>query len=127
MKTIVFVTGNPYKFEVAQKSFENSDINIVQQEIETPEIQSTDVKEIASYSAKWAAEKLGKPVVLTDAGYYIKTLNGFPGPFIKYINKWLTAEDVLKLRSILKKAKSRSSSQQTLLLEALIFQTFPML
>ena len=97
MKTIVYVTGNPYKFQVAQKSFENSDINVVQQEMETPEIQSTDVKEIASYSAKWAAEKLGKPVVLTDAGYYIKALNGFPGPFIKYINQWLTAEYILKL------------------------------
>ena len=34
---------------------------------------------------------------MSDAGYYIEALNGFPGPFIKYINQWLTAEDLLRL------------------------------
>ncbi len=32
-----------------------------------------------------------------DRGFYIEGLNGFPGPFIKYINKWLTPEQVLSL------------------------------
>ncbi|MBI2103491.1 non-canonical purine NTP pyrophosphatase [Candidatus Woesebacteria bacterium] len=97
MKQIIFVTGNKYKFEVAQKTLEGTDIKLIQQKIETPEIQSTDVKEIAAFSAKWATEKLKKPVALTDAGYYIEALNGFPGPFIKYINQWLTSEDLLRL------------------------------
>lgn len=97
MKQIVFVTGNKYKFEIAQKVLENSNIELVQQKIDTPEIQSTDVEEIASYSAKFAAEKLEKPVALTDAGWYINSLNGFPGPFIKYVNQWLSSEDILKL------------------------------
>ena len=72
-------------------------LEIVQENIETPEIQSTDVSEIAAFSAKWAANKLGKPVVLTDVGYYIEALNGFPGPFIKYINKWLSSGDLIRL------------------------------
>ena len=97
MKQIIFVTGNSYKFEIAQKVLKNTGIELIQHKIETPEIQSAQVKEIASYSAKFAAKKLGKPVVLTDAGYYIEALNGFPGPFIKYINQWLTPEDLLKL------------------------------
>lgn len=97
MKTIVFVTGNPYKFEVARKVLEKSGIKVVQEKIETPEIQSTNLTEIAIFSAKSAAEKLGKPVALTDAGYFIEALNGFPGPFIKYINKWLTSDDLLRL------------------------------
>lgn len=34
---------------------------------------------------------LGKPtlnqsVVVMDVGYYIEAINGFPGPFIKYLN-----------------------------------------
>lgn len=95
--TIIFVTGNNYKFQVAQKVLEERGVDLIQQKIETPEIQSTEVSEIASFSAKWAAQKLNKPVVLTDAGYYIQALNGFPGPFIKYINQWLTSQDLLKL------------------------------
>lgn len=97
MKTIIFVTGNSYKFQIAQKVLESRGLRVIQKKLATPEIQSTDVVEIASFSAKWAAGKLGKPVVLTDAGYYIEALNGFPGPFIKYINIWLTPQDLLKL------------------------------
>jgi XTP/dITP diphosphohydrolase len=97
MKIITFVTGNLYKFEVAKKTLEKTDVELVQEKLETPEIQSTDVVEIASYSAKWACEKLGKPVALTDVGWYIEALNGFPGPFIKFINQWLTADDLIKL------------------------------
>lgn len=97
MRSVYFVTGNPFKLEIARKVLEKSGIRVVQEKLETPEIQSTDPVEIASFSARWAAEKLNKPIVLTDAGYYIRALNGFPGPFIKYINQWLTAEDLLRL------------------------------
>lgn len=97
MKTISFVTGNQYKLQVAQEALGKMGIKVVQEKLETPEIQSADVAEISSFSARWAADKLGKPVVLTDVGYYIEALNGFPGPFIKYINKWLTSVDLLKL------------------------------
>ena len=97
MKSLVFVTGNPYKFEVAKKALEPTGIEITQEKLETPEIQSTDVSEVASFSAKWAADKLGKPVVVSDSGYYIEALNGFPGPFIRYANEWLGVGDILRL------------------------------
>lgn len=94
---IVFVTGNEYKFEVAKKALEGLDVELIQHDLETPEIQSMEVEEVASFSAKWASHQLQKPVVLTDAGYYIEALRGFPGPFIKFTNKWLTAQDYLNL------------------------------
>ena len=97
MKAITVVTSNPYKFQIAQKVLKSKGLKVIQEKLETPEIQSIDVVEIASFSAKWAAGKLGKPVTLTDAGYYIEALNGFPGPFIKYINIWLTSQDLLRL------------------------------
>lgn len=97
MKQIIFVTGNKYKFEVAQEVLKDTDIKLIQQKIETPEIQSAEVEEIAAYSAKFAAEKLGRPVALTDAGWYINALNGFPGPFVKFINNWLSSNDLIKL------------------------------
>ena len=97
MKKIVFITSNPHKFEVAQRSLAQIGYEVVKEELEVPEIQSLEVREIASFSAKWASDKLNKPVALMDAGYYIETLNGFPGPFIKYINRWLSSNDLLKL------------------------------
>jgi len=94
---IIFVTGNKYKVDVARKSLVGSGIELVQKKMETPEIQSGSVEEIAAFSAKWAADSLNKPAVVSDGGCYIEALNGFPGPFIKYINKWLSAENMINL------------------------------
>jgi len=97
MKKIIYVTGNSLKFEVAQNAIKGSDFSLIRQDLDVPEMQSENVEEIALFSAKWASDYLQRPVAVTDAGYYIATLNGFPGPFIKFINKWLTAEDILNL------------------------------
>lgn len=94
---INFVTGNNYKFQIAKEVLKDTKIKLIQKKLDVPEIQSLDVIKIASYSAKWAAKKLNEPVAVTDAGYFIESLNGFPGPFLKYTNRWFTADDYLKL------------------------------
>lgn len=96
-KEIIFVTGNKYKFQVAQRSLTSSGFKLVQKKLETPEIQSDSVEKVAAFSARWTADILKKPVAVSDGGCYIEALNGFPGPFIKYINKWLSASDLLNL------------------------------
>jgi XTP/dITP diphosphohydrolase len=95
--TLIYVTGNKTKFEVAAKVFANTEITLLQEKLDTPEIQSKSVQEVATYSAKWASKKLNKPVIVTDAGFYIQALNGFPGPFIKYVNEWFSAKDYINL------------------------------
>ena len=97
MKQVAYVTGNTLKFTIAKKALEGTGIDLVQEKLETPEIQSENGEEVAAFSAKLASEKLSKPVIVSDFGIYIEALNGFPGPFIKYINHWLTSEDLLKL------------------------------
>ena len=94
---ITFITGNQLKFDAAVLALKGSQVELVRKELEVPEIQSTSVEDIASFSAQWASQKLSESVVVTDAGYFITALNGFPGPFIKYINQWLTPQDLLKL------------------------------
>lgn len=97
MINLIFVTGNQKKLEQAKLALTGYEIELTNQKIETPEIQETDVRKIAEFSAKYASDKLQKPVVVTDAGYYIKALNGFPGPFIKFVNQWFKPEDLLRL------------------------------
>ena len=97
MLKIHFVTGNAGKWEIAKDIFAKYGLELIQTNMETPEIQSTDVKEVAAYSARYAAQKLNAPVIKSDVGYYITALNGFPGPFIKYINGMLSSEDLLHL------------------------------
>lgn len=87
MNSIFFITGNAYKFQIAQEALAGDGIELIQKELETPEIQSISIEEIASFSANWASNLLKESVIVSDAGYYIEAFNGFPGPFIKYINK----------------------------------------
>lgn len=96
---INFVTTNTLKFEIAQTFFEKleGDYVLAQRAIDTPEIQDSSVEKIALQSAIWAAKETGEPCIKLDVGFFIASLNGFPGPFVKYINEWLSQEDVLNL------------------------------
>lgn len=66
-------------------------------ELETPEIQSFDNKEIARFSAKYIAELIKKPVIVTDVWYFFHGLNDFPWPYIKRMNHRFDAEQILLL------------------------------
>lgn len=97
MKKIYYVTENEMKIAVARNSLEPHGFEVEQIKMETPEIQDINPSEVAKYSAKYAAEKLGKPVIKCDAGFSIEVLNGFPGAFLKYFNQCLSAEKICHL------------------------------
>ena len=96
IKTMILVTGNKFKLAVAQEYLKP--IKVLGKKINNlPEIQHRDVREIAKFSAEWAANKLNKPVITKDTGFYIKSLNGFPGPYIRYCDEHIGADGLLKL------------------------------
>lgn len=97
MKTLYFVTTNNYKFEKIIKFFSLESINIKQLKKETPEIQAENNQLVAAGSAKWAADQYNLPVMKEDIGLYIKELNGFPGPYLSQIEKWIGADGFLNL------------------------------
>lgn len=61
------------------------------------EVQSDNIAHIASEKAKQAYEIIKKPLFVNDAGWYITALSGFPGPYMKYMNDWLKAKDILDM------------------------------
>ena len=97
MIEVVFNTGNEGKWKIAKEVFSQYGVSLGREKIDTPEIQALKVEDVASYSAAVAAKECAKPVIKSDVGYYIKALNGFPGPYIKFINQWLESEDILRL------------------------------
>jgi len=86
MKTIYFVTGNENKYREVKNIIGDS-FDLQRVDVDTVEIQSASLMEISKAKAKSAYEQTGKPVVVEDVGFYIKALNGFPGPFIKFVEK----------------------------------------
>ena len=81
---ITYVTNNWAKIESAKQALAPLGYKIENIKIDTPEIQADDVTEVAKYSAKWAAEKLKKPVLKNDTGLFVNSLKGFPGVYTHY-------------------------------------------
>lgn len=96
---IYLVTTNYKKILTAQKALSKYNINleVLKLDYEVPEIQSFSVEEIAQFSAKYVADKENKSVFVSDVAFFIESLNGFPGPFMKQVNHYLTTDDILKL------------------------------
>jgi XTP/dITP diphosphohydrolase len=94
-----FVTGNKLKFDIAQAFFAplSDNFKLYQLTIDVPEIQADTVQEVAIFSAQEAVRMVGEPCIVSDAGLMIEALNGFPGPFLKYVNTWLGIEGYLNL------------------------------
>ena len=97
MRTIYFVTTNSYKFSFFMKAVKIDGVRVKRLGLETPEIQASTCTEVAKFSAKWAAEKTGKPVVKEDVGIFLNGVGGFPGPYTKHFEDCCGADGMLKL------------------------------
>jgi len=94
---LYFVTSNKPKVTHARLILDKENILFGVKELPITEIQSISIEEIAIHKAKEAFKILQQPLIVKDDGWFVEALNGFPGPFMKYINNWLTVDDVLNL------------------------------
>jgi|Deesub1362B_J571_1020462.scaffolds.fasta_scaffold06927_3 XTP/dITP diphosphohydrolase len=97
MKEIFFATSNKNKYLEAKAILENFNIKVKWLKGKYPEIQAESLEEIAAFTAKWVAEKTKKKVFVEDAGLFIQTLNGFPGPYSSYVYQTIGNTGILKL------------------------------
>ena len=108
---INFITGNPQKVAIAQAAL-GTGFQIVPRDLDIPELQSMSLQEIALDSAYKALQIVKEPLMLTDSGFFIDGLNGFPGPFVKWTNKTLTNHDFLAM--LLNKSTRRAHTEDCL-------------
>ncbi|MDH5532993.1 MAG: hypothetical protein OEX81_01025 [Candidatus Pacebacteria bacterium] len=95
--TITLLTGNHFKIETAQLALKPFSINVVGHKTNLAEIQDNNVINIAKDMAVQEAKNLNKPVIREDHGFAIETLNNFPGPYMSFVEKTLSAQQVLNL------------------------------
>jgi XTP/dITP diphosphohydrolase len=97
MEPILFCTGNNVKLRTAETICAKYGIKVTQIRLDIPEIQAPDGQTVARDKALRAFEALQKPVVIADDSWLIPGLKGFPGPYMKDVNGWLSEEDWLNL------------------------------
>lgn len=71
-----------------------------------PEIQSNNIELISIEKSKSAYSIAKAPVLIEDDGLFIKSLNGFPGPYSSFIFDTIGNKGVLKLMKGIKVRKA---------------------
>lgn len=94
---LYFISSNNHKFKNAEHFLLPLGIEIEQKSVEVDEIQATTIERVALDKADKVFEILQKPLISTDHGWFIPGLNGFPGPYMKFMNDWLTPQNFLDL------------------------------
>lgn len=100
MKELIYLTTNKYKLREAEiylKDKYGFDLKAMNPDFEIYEIQAETCGEVAAFSAKYAADKLGKPCLKSDTGLYIDALGGLPGPYNHYFDVQIGPEKFLEL------------------------------
>ena len=105
---VLFVSSNKNKFYEAKKILFKDDINLGFFKTSLKEIQANSLKEIAAQKADEAFRRIQKPLIIEDAGLFIESLNGFPGPFSSYVFKTIGNLGILRLVKTNRKAKFQS-------------------
>ena len=96
-RIIFFVTENVHKFNEARALLAKYEIATAMLRIKAAEIQDDELENIARTSALEASRKSGLPLIVEDAGLFIRALNGFPGPYSSYVYKTIGNKGILKL------------------------------
>ncbi|HDQ05782.1 MAG TPA: XTP/dITP diphosphatase [Candidatus Bathyarchaeota archaeon] len=96
-KVAYFVTSNIHKFLEARNVLSEYNIATAKLRVEAVEIQDDSLENIAKYSVQDAVKNCGLPVFVEDAGLFIEALNGFPGPYSRYVYDTVGLDGILKL------------------------------
>jgi len=90
---IYFITGNKDKFEEASKIIDN----LEQLDLDLPEIQELDPKEIIREKLNEALKHQEGEFIVDDTSLHLDCLNGLPGPLIKWFMDRLGRQGVYDL------------------------------
>ena len=93
MTPFVLVTSNRGKIAEARLAM-GTDLEAV--ELDLPEIQSLDYLEVVRAKADEAWRRLGRPLVVEEAGLDLAALDGFPGPLVKWMLQAVGAEGLAR-------------------------------
>lgn len=84
MKEICFVTSNIGKVETARQNLKNFDIDVLNVNLNIEELKINDIELICKDKVMQAYQKVQRPVITLDAGFYIPNFPNnpnFPGAF----------------------------------------------
>ena len=97
MKKIFFATTNKGKVNTVSKILSDFNIEVIPESLDLPEPRTDDIKQIAKSKVLFAFDKIKKPVIAIDAGFFVHSIGGFPKAFVNFALKTIGVNGILKL------------------------------
>jgi XTP/dITP diphosphohydrolase len=96
-RVVFFATNNVNKFNEARQVLAEYRIAVGMLRAKSLEVQSDSLEEIAKSSVIDAFGKARLPLIVEDAGLFVETLGGFPGPYAAYVYRTIGNAGLLRL------------------------------
>ena len=110
-EVVWLVTANLHKYREVREILKDHNLAVgMLKSVDAVEIQDDDIKRIAAASALDAVKKSRLSTVVEDAGLFIDTLNGFPGPYSSFVFRTIGNEGILKLMRMVTDRSARFRS-----------------
>lgn len=109
-QVIILATNNINKFNEVREVLSKYGLSVGMLRVKAVEIQGDTLEEIAEESAKDAFRRCNLPVLVEDAGLFIDSLHGFPGPYAAYVYRTIGNIGLLKLLRNINNRKARFKS-----------------
>jgi len=91
------VTTNENKFREAALIAKEFGVELEWERRSYTEIQADSLEEIVGFGVEEVCREIGDPCFAEDAGLFIDALNGFPGPYSKFVFLTIGNRGILKL------------------------------
>lgn len=108
LSDLFFVSSNKHKFDEAKNIVSKFGLQLRFLKSSLQEIQADTLEEIARHKAIQAFSYYSKPVIVEDTGLFIKSLNGFPGPYSSYVFATIGNAGIIRLLDTQRDAVFRS-------------------
>lgn len=96
---ITLVTGNPNKLRELS-DLAPAALGFTSAALDLEEIQSLDLHVILRHKLRQAYAHVGSPVIVEDVAAELASLNGLPGPFVKFFEQQLGRGALYKLSKV---------------------------
>ncbi len=87
------VTGNPNKLDEAKRIL---DLELESVAIDLPELQSNNLEEVLRAKSAEAWNRVRRPVIVEETGLELNSMNGFPGPLVKWMLDSIGSEGIAR-------------------------------
>ena len=106
--SIFFASSNKNKYNEAKNITSKFGLKLAFLKLHLQEIQADNLEDVARHKVLQAYSICSKPVIVEDDGLFIKSLNGFPGPYSSFVFDTIGNKGILRLVSKPRDASFRS-------------------